>query len=339
MTARRVTAADIAREAGVSRATVGFVLNRTPGQTISAETQRRVHDAATALGYQPHPGARALARGKTMIVLYVLPDWPLDYSMRAHLEAASAALDAAGYTLVTWTAHSSGRTRPLWETLSPDVVIATSPFAPADIASMRRAGVSHIVPSPGSTAPAPESTSFGQGPSLQVRYLASLGHRRLGYAVTADPRLRSLLEERIELAQRTAHELELPPLVIPGAEEDFDVWRVSGVTAIAAYNDQVAAGVVRTARMRGMLVPEQLSIVGHDDDPFAALTLPSLSTVRVDNARVGEYLASVALAALRADELSPLREPTAMVVPRESTGLLERGQPSIRRKGPQTEVR
>ena len=59
--ARRVTAADIARSVGVSRATVGFVLNDTPGQTISEPTRRKVLAAAERLGYRPHSAARALA--------------------------------------------------------------------------------------------------------------------------------------------------------------------------------------------------------------------------------------------------------------------------------------
>ena len=87
-TDRRITAADIAREVGVSRTTVGFVLNATPGQTISPATTRKVLDAAERLGYRPHLAAQALARGRTNIVLLVLPDWPVDYSMRRHLDEA-----------------------------------------------------------------------------------------------------------------------------------------------------------------------------------------------------------------------------------------------------------
>ena len=113
-TDRRITAADIAREVGVSRTTVGFVLNATPGQTISPATTRKVLDAAERLGYRPHLAAQALARGRTNIVLLVLPDWPMDYSMRRHLDEASIALDQAGYSLVTMSPLPGGHARPLW---------------------------------------------------------------------------------------------------------------------------------------------------------------------------------------------------------------------------------
>lgn len=125
---RRVTASDIARSLGISRATVGFVLNDTPGQTISEATRVRVLDEAKRLGYRPHTAARALASGRTRIVLLVLPDWPLDFRLRRNIEEASLALDEAGYALITYTPHPTGQSRPLWETLQPDVVISMTEF-------------------------------------------------------------------------------------------------------------------------------------------------------------------------------------------------------------------
>ena len=107
-TTRRVTAADIARSLGISRATVGFVLNDTPGQTISAATRLRVIDEAKRLGYRPHSAARALASGRTHLILMVLPDWPLDFTLRRNIEEASLALDEAGYSLITYTPHPTG---------------------------------------------------------------------------------------------------------------------------------------------------------------------------------------------------------------------------------------
>src|SRR6476620_66018 len=94
---RRTTAADVARKAGVSPATVGFVLNRTKGQTISEETRARVLAAAQQLNYKPHQAARALRSGRNKIVLLVLPDWPLEHSLRTNLEVLTHALAAHGY--------------------------------------------------------------------------------------------------------------------------------------------------------------------------------------------------------------------------------------------------
>jgi DNA-binding LacI/PurR family transcriptional regulator len=76
-TTRRVTSADVARVAGVSRATVSYVLNDTPHQTISAATRTRVFEAASSLGYAPSAAARALRTGRSDVVLCLLPDWPI----------------------------------------------------------------------------------------------------------------------------------------------------------------------------------------------------------------------------------------------------------------------
>jgi len=258
-----------------------------------------------------------------MIVVHVLPDWPLDHSMRAHLDAASAALNAAGYTLVSHTPHEDGTTRPLWETLAPDVVIGMVPFETEDISAMRASGIRHIVPAPGVQSPALEATPFGRGPAMQVEHLVRLGHRRIGFAATTDARLRALLEERVGLAERTAEELGVELFDVEGvgdAERAMLRWRDAGITAVAAYNDEIAAAVLRAALRAGLRVPEDLSIVGHDDGPFSALLFPSLTTIRVDTAMIGRFLADTALAALGGPEPASLPAKAATLVVRESTG-------------------
>ncbi|MET9971051.1 LacI family DNA-binding transcriptional regulator, partial [Streptomyces sp. NPDC006356] len=147
-TTRRTTAADVAREAGVSRATVGFVLNRTTGQTISQSTRERVLDAAQRLGYRPHSAARTLRSGRSRLVLLVLPDWSMEAALRDHLAETAAVLEEYDYTLVTDTRPARGRGRPLWEVLDPELVLGLSRFSADDIASMRRCGVPEIYPDP-----------------------------------------------------------------------------------------------------------------------------------------------------------------------------------------------
>jgi len=293
---RRVTAADIARSLGISRATVGFVLNDTPGQTISSATRERVLAEAARLGYRPHQAARALASGQSRIVLLILPDWPLEYSLSSHLEEASLALDEAGYSLVTWTHHPGGKARPLWETLQPDVVMSLTPLDPGTAAAIRRGGA--VLVAPGEPGAPTEPLGYGMGPALQIQHLAERGHRRVVYAESADPRIADLVADRASIALLAAEELgvrferrvatELEPAVV--AE-----WRASGVTAVAGYNDDIAALVLNAALRADVGVPGDLAIVGHDDAPIARLLLPTLSTVRVDNAGLGRYFAAVAL--------------------------------------------
>lgn len=320
---RRVTAADIARSLGVSRATVGFVLNNTQGQTISAATRERVLAEASRLGYRPHLAARALASGQSKIVLLVLPDWPVDYTLRQHLDEASLALDEAGYSLVTMTPHPGGHARPLWETLQPDLVLGMVPFTPEQVATITASGNRVISPD---LAPEGFGADLGHtlGPRLEVEHLAEKGHRRIAFATTGDVRLASLAAEREELARVTASRLDLSFRADVVDERNVgamvDAWAESGVTGVAAYNDDIAALVVGTALRRGVDVPGRLAVIGHDDTPLAQRFVPSISTIRVDHVGLGRYFAALALHAIE-DAPAPVAPPTtrATVVARESS--------------------
>jgi DNA-binding LacI/PurR family transcriptional regulator len=298
-TAKRVTAADVARSLGISRATVGFVLNDTPGQKISEATRERVFAEAKRLGYRANSAARALASGKSRIVLLVMPDWPLDHNLRSNLDEASLALDEAGYSLVTMTPHASGRAQPLWETLNPDVVLGLTPFTSAQIARFRAAGVQHVVPdTPREQTPLDE---LSDGPTLQIRHLLAGGRSRLAYAGTPDPRLSDLRDLRLsaartELARSGRGDFAV---VIDVSAQNADAALTSfldrGVNGVVAYNDDIAAILLRAALRNGTDVPRQLAIVGHDDTPLASLLVPALSSVRVDIAGLGRYLAQMAI--------------------------------------------
>ena len=95
-----ITSADVAREAGLSWATVSYVLNNTPGQTIPERTRRRVLEAAERLGYVAHPGARALRLGRSDAVLFPLGEVSMTHVFGHAVNACSAALNRHGFTLV-----------------------------------------------------------------------------------------------------------------------------------------------------------------------------------------------------------------------------------------------
>ena len=98
---QRITGDDVALEAGVSRATVSYVLNNTPHQTIPETTRPRVLAAAARLGYAPSAAARTLSRGRSDVVLYLLPPHlRLNTQFGDLLEHLSTALAEAGLTLV-----------------------------------------------------------------------------------------------------------------------------------------------------------------------------------------------------------------------------------------------
>lgn len=328
---RRVTAADVAREAGVSPATVGFVLNRTKGQTISEATRQRVLAASQRLNYKPHQAARTLRSGRNKVVLLVLPDWPVEHSLRTNLEVLTHALAAHGYALITYTPLPESTAPPLWAILDPAVVIGYKPFSVQDVADMKSLGIRNIIPPPDQEV-VEASPDFVLGPRLQGEYLLALGHTRLGFAKPADPRLDELVEARLQLLNQVCTEAGVPPAVAkqvdfqgPSGPLAIAQWQAEGVTAVAAYNDETAADVISAAVRLGLRVPEDLSIVGHDDSPLAARYLPSISSVAVDNEQLGLYAAGLAL---HYAEDQPLPDPptgAAEIVPRESTAHIDGG--------------
>lgn len=306
---KRVTAADVARSLGLSRATVGFVLNDTPGQTISEATRERVLAEAARLGYRPHSAARALASGRSHIVLLLLPDWPMDHAMRAHLDEASLVLDQAGYSLVTTTPHPGGQAVPLWESLDPDVVVSLAPVPDAQFAGIAATRARTIIPGRDELGTG-EELRFADGPRLQVEHLHETGRRRIAFAGSGDARLVDLVRERRGLADATVRELTGTGLVasadITGPDDAAELvarWAADGVDGVVAYNDDIAALALGAALRQGVDVPGRLAVVGHDDTPLARLIVPALSSVRIDAAGLGRFVAELALS--RATDAPP----------------------------------
>ncbi|MFE2753378.1 LacI family DNA-binding transcriptional regulator [Actinosynnema sp. NPDC059335] len=325
---KRVTAADVARSLGLSRATVGFVLNGTAGQRISEATRDRVLAEAARLGYRPHTAAQALRRGSSRLVLLIIPDWPVDFSVGKCVEEASHTLEEAGYSLVTQTHHPVGTARPLWELLDPEVVVGFAPFTPDEVAAMRGCGITKIIPGAGPSPSTPDPLGLDDGPRLQVEHLHARGHRRLGFAATTDARVSGLVESRLRAAREAAASLgSAPPVVRPvdgapdAAARAVRDWLHAKVTGVVAYNDDSAARVIGAALRGGHDVPADLAVIGHDDSPYTALFVPSISSIRIDYAGLGRHLAALALQAATGRPLPDGGVDAATaVVARESTG-------------------
>src|ERR1700736_4246338 len=119
---RRITGTDVAREAGVSTATVSYVLNNDPRQRIPEETRTRVLEAARQLGYQPYAPARSLALGMSKIVLVVWQESSVDGPLSQFIEVLAAAVAKIGFSLV-WQIGFSPDQEHLSTNLAPAVVI------------------------------------------------------------------------------------------------------------------------------------------------------------------------------------------------------------------------
>jgi DNA-binding LacI/PurR family transcriptional regulator len=318
----RVTAADVARSLGLSRATVGFVLNNTPGQTIPERTRQRVLAEAERLGYRPNSAAQALRRGSTRLVMLVVPDWPAERVWNEFVDDLSFELDRVGYSLVTHARRAGQQARPLWETLHPDVIIGMGKLDARELESARSSGVRSVI-----TRDVAGSPIVSAGAGVQVRHLHARGHRRLGYALPEDERMAEMAAARLAVAREVTAELGMEPLDVQILDERnesavraVETWRDAGVTGVAAFNDFTAAALIGAAVRAGIGVPAPLAVVGHDDTSLARLFVPAISSVRMDLAELARDTASLALfAAGQLPSEPPASTPEFEVSCRETT--------------------
>jgi DNA-binding LacI/PurR family transcriptional regulator len=299
---RRVTSVDVARESSVSRATVSYVLNGTANQTISEATQRRVLAAAERLGYAPNALARALRSGRSDVVLFLIPEWPIGPSIASLIEHLSLRLTEQGLTLVVHAHPRAARSATeLWKAIRPAVVVNHQALNEDEVELARRAGIPVIRPvfqARGRDTFALFQQRIGR---MQAEHLLATGHRRLGFALPDDDRVIAFASRRLHGARqacvksgRRSPVTRVVALDADSAAAAVDEWTSARprVTAICAYNDEVAIAVLSGIRQRGLRAPADLAVVGVDNLPIAALSTPSLTTVTTGMSEIGEHLAA-----------------------------------------------
>ncbi|QXG75432.1 LacI family transcriptional regulator [Modestobacter sp. L9-4] len=305
----RVTSADVARESGVSRTTVSYVLNDTTGTVISEETRRRVRAAADRLGYSPSAAARTLRSGRSDLVLCVLPDWPVGPVVDALLDHLTRELAARDLSVLV---HHSRGPRPLsdlWRAVTPRAVVGFTGFSDEEEAGMHRAGIQVVATVLDEEPRRPGAFSVGQTQvgRLQVQHLVGAGHRVLGYASTTDPRLGDFAVPRLAGVREECARLGLPAPRVQAVDLSAGSGREAvralragpdPVDAVAAYNDEVALAVLAGARAEGLRVPDDVAVIGVDDVTAARLASPPLTTVSQSAGVQARFLSDSVIAAL-----------------------------------------
>jgi DNA-binding LacI/PurR family transcriptional regulator len=322
----RVTAADVAREAGVSPTTVSYVLNNVPHQKIPDETRQRIHAAVARLGYKPSAAARALRRGRSDIVLLVIPDVPIGAAVAQIVESLTEELEPKGLTLIT----RSERHTPLavlWQELMPAAVVGLIELNPDERAAMRAAGI-HVFGAllrPSSDEDTTLSVPQHLIGRLQVEHLAATGHRHIGYAGPGDPRVQAFYDLRLDGARTACVELglDLPtvhevPLDTAAAAMAVRAWRnaTPRVTAVCAYNDDTAFALLAGAREVGLSLPADLAVIGVDNVPLAPFAYPPLTTIDQNVAMLTAHLADMIVSGIAGKRAprAPRSESIALVI-------------------------
>ncbi|MDN4476881.1 LacI family DNA-binding transcriptional regulator [Demequina sp. SYSU T00192] len=322
------TISDVAEAAGVSRATVSRVMNGRP--TVSPEIAARVRQVVEELGYNPSRVAQSLSLGKTLTVGVIVPDLG-NPTFQQILHGVNQAAATAGYrVLVADSAESAQDEPPLVEDVRrrTDAVIVCSPRMRTDELEALLPRVQPAVlinrdePLP-ATRVVVDSAS---GVASMCRHLIRLGHRRILHldgpigSNAQAARMRGLT-----LIAEENPDIEL--LRMPGGSsmdagyEAFDAVMSTGATAVLGFNDLVSLGLLGAARERGVVVPDELSVAGFDDIPFARFSTPPLTTMSVDLEAVGEAAWRALEDRLRSVVDADLRVFTPALVQRASVGL------------------
>lgn len=310
--AHPVTSHDVARKAGVSRATVSYVLNGAEHQRVSPATRARVLSVARQLGYSPNAAALALRTGHSDIVLVSLPPWPHGPVIVDAIDAAVTALRGYGYTPLVHFEQPDEATDPLADTcrrIQPVGLVApggrvTRRF----VTQLRRNRTKGIV--------AIDGRPLGYVPTVVVRqaalgeaavgFLTGRGHRRLLAVTPSDPDLAELRDSRLAGARDAA---KAAGAKLADVQCRLDVAAIGTAldgalaarwppTAIYTFNDDFAMFTVRALLDRGVDVPGGVAVIGCDDVVTAQLVRPALTTVRIDGRAFGDTLAIALHAAI-----------------------------------------
>ncbi|MER6418340.1 LacI family DNA-binding transcriptional regulator [Streptomyces sp. NPDC001137] len=288
------TSADVARLAGVSRATVSYVLNNASAVRISEPTRRRVHEAAKELGYVPHAAARSLRAGHSRMVLMPAPSFPVGPLYSQFISELQWALGRLDYTVVQYGSvgvHGDEAARA-WAELRPVAVLVPGPgsLTPQGVTVLKRSGARAVV------TLGPDSVDGAHALLMDHEavghcagsHLFDRGRRRIGVVVPEEDGLESFSLPRLEGVRRALHGTDATVTELPlGYEEESAArlaarWRELDLDAVFAYNDEYAMLLMRALQDAGVRIPEDTAVIGADDLMLGRLLRPRLSTVHIE---------------------------------------------------------
>ena len=311
---------DVARATGVSPSTVSRALNK-PGR-INAKTEKRIREAAAELNYRLNPMARALPTGRTGTLGLILSDItnPVYFSLVRGAEQVTSAL---GYTLVLAESQESPELELetahrllvsvdglvlVASRLEDEAIVDLADQKPLVVVNRQVEGVDTVI------------ANVLPGIQEALDHLRELGHQSLAYLSGPAASWMSRLRWDTLLEQAVARDMSIVEIgpgapTLDGGRDALRRVRAAGVTAVIAYNDLMAIGLLLSAKEAGLTVPDDLSIVGFDDIFGSDFTSPPLTTIRTPLGAVGDEAMRGLIASLdRTDHTAPFELQTELVV-------------------------
>lgn len=322
---QRVTLLDIAADAGVSRATVSLVIRDVP--SVAASTRKRVQKSIKRLGYIYHRGAASLRMQQSHAIGLIVSDITNPFFAEVIVAIEDRLATERLVTLLGNTSEDHAKETRLLKTMRefPADGILICPAIGSE-ASSTAVTLGNQLPTVAFARRAPGLDYAGvdnvQGALLAVEHLCSLGNRRIAF-IGGDPDV-STGHERIQGYQRALDRLGLPfdpCLVLPASPTrrgGYDsVRRLLQIenrpTAALCFNDVVALGVIEALQHAGVRAGKEFGVVGFNNVPEAAQSLPGLTTIDTSPRQLGESAAELLLKRI-AQKDSPIR--TVILQPR-----------------------
>jgi LacI family repressor for deo operon, udp, cdd, tsx, nupC, and nupG len=337
----RPSIVDIARDAGVSPATVSRAFNQP--DLLRPDTLRRITQVARDNGFRPNRLGSSLRSGSTRTLGLVLPT--LSNPVFAHcFEGAEHYAHEQGYSvMVATTGYSAagemGAVRGLVEHQVDGMLLTVANAAKsATLNALAAEGMPYVLAyneSPSHPCVAVDNMAAAGD---MVRLLADNGHRRIGI-VTGPLRASDRSRRRLQGARAGARKLGLPEpahlqmSVHTGADADVlmeALQQAHRPTALFCSNDLLAASVISQLAAAGLSVPRDMSVCGFDGMDFAALMVPALTTVRQPCRDIGAGACANLLAQLRGVHEAPLRLPHCIVTGQTVAPLVDRAPVALR---------
>jgi DNA-binding LacI/PurR family transcriptional regulator len=288
----RPTIYDVAREAGVAASTVSRAYAR-PGR-VNADTAQRIFQAAERLGYRTatgwHPQARHVQHAIALVVADVTNPFYGDI-----IKGAYEAVREAGYQLIL--SHTNESPKVERQTIERElgqvdgVVIASSRMTDSALRMVAKQKAVVLL-----NRSLPEANCVlndaERGIRRSVEHLVALGHHRITYVAGPETswsdgvRWRALRQAAADLGVEARRLGPYEPTVLAGLSAALRVAELDA-TAVQAYNDQLAIGIVKGLSRLGVAVPEQVSVIGFDNIIFDELVEPQLTTIASPLYRMG----------------------------------------------------
>ncbi len=296
-----ITIKDIAREAEVSVRTVSRVINRA--SNVSEPTRERILAITRARNYSPDPQAQSLKTKRRRTIGIIVNTVTSDVN-RQRIETIARLFNTAGYAILVSYADDLVLEEELMRRFAvrtDALVVFTNLQAPSSpiLEDFRARGFPFMLVDPPLRGPHPSvEIDRASGYSDAVRHLVSKGRRSIALVIED---FRSA--ERIEGYRRGLLEAALPfdeGLVLragkgfrggrDAAESILALKAARGVDALLCHNDKVATGILSVLQERGIRVPQELALVGFDDDDYSAYLSPPLTTIAQGGSEVGVHI-------------------------------------------------